>query len=202
MAATDPSTPPPNAQDDKDAAEARAATMAKVVDRLREVDERIGLIVAAAKTALLDMIRIDPMGRVVDTLEDYDLVVSGNKALSIVGIEGRLSELKGLLSYAKEVSMPERMDREEIKSFNTEDNRITRTQRTLASIAEGQKDEALQWLRDNDFGSLIQETVNASTLSAAAKELIEGGRELPADEGDPFRVYFKDGVSITRKKKA
>lgn len=183
-----------------DMAAARQVTMEKVVARIKEAAERLELITNAAKVALVAMIAEDPLGRVVDTLEDFDLVISGSKTAKVVGLEGRVSDIKGLLAYCREVSMPARMDAEEISTFNTEDNRITRTTRVLASVAD--KEAALAWLRENDFESLIQETVNSSSLSAAAKELMESGRELPSDEGDPFRVHMKDGVSITRKKKA
>lgn len=49
-----------------------------------------------------------------------------------------------------------------------------------------------------DYSSLIQPTVNSSSLSALAKELMESGGELPADM---FSVHTKDGVSITKAKK-
>lgn len=49
-----------------------------------------------------------------------------------------------------------------------------------------------------DYGSLIQETINASSLSALAKELRETGALLPSEI---FNVHEKDGVSITKGKK-
>jgi hypothetical protein len=201
MAKRDAASKAPDNQDmtAADMAEKRQQTMEKVVARLNEISDRLELIVAAAKGSLIDMIAQDPLGRVVDTLEDFDLAIDGSKTANVVGLEGRLSELKAVLTYAREVSMPARMDTEEITTFNTDDNRITRTAKTYASIVD--KDRAFAWLRENELDSLIQETVNSSSLSALAKELMEGGRELPSDEGDPFRVHIKDGVSITRKKK-
>lgn len=51
------------------------------------------------------------------------------------------------------------------------------------------KDAGYNWLRNNGHGGLITETVNASTLAAFAKELIEGeGKELPAE-------LFKTGLN-------
>lgn len=49
-----------------------------------------------------------------------------------------------------------------------------------------------------DFGSLIKETVNSSSLSSLAKELMESGKSLP---DAPFNVHTKDGVSITKAKR-
>lgn len=48
----------------------------------------------------------------------------------------------------------------------------------VSILAENRQD-AYQWLRDNNRGSLISETVNASTLKAAAKEWIKSGVEIP-----------------------
>jgi len=58
-------------------------------------------------------------------------------------------------------------------------------------LIEGFNDEA------PDYGSLISETVNASSLSSLAKELLEVGKELP---DHLFNVHTKDGVSITKGK--
>lgn len=51
-----------------------------------------------------------------------------------------------------------------------------------ASIKEGKKAEAYAWLQGSDHGDVVQETVNASTLSALAKELHENQNiDLPPD---------------------
>lgn len=75
--------------------------------------------------------------------------------------------------------------------------RVTISAKWSASIQEGKKPEAFSWLRGNDHGGIIQETVNSSTLSAFAKEQFEKGFELPSD-------YFKVGqmayTSITKIK--
>ena len=44
------------------------------------------------------------------------------------------------------------------------------------------KNAAMQWLRDNDLGETITETVNAGTLAKVLKEyVIETGKDAPED---------------------
>lgn len=82
--------------------------------------------------------------------------------------------------------------------FNIEGvGRVSVSYRFSASILDGKKPEAFTWLRDNNHGGLIQETVNSSTLSAFAKELIEKqGKELPLDV---FKTGTMPYTSITKK---
>lgn len=174
----------------KQDAERRAATMDKVIVRMKECTERLVLINTAVGAVLTDMIAKDALGAGVDYLTAFDDQV---KAL-----EDAHKALAGRVSYAKEVTMPERMDAEECSTFNTESNRITRTSRVFASILGPMQEAAFAWLRKNNYDALIKETVNSSSLSAAAKELITLGKELPEDM---FATHVKDGVSITRKKK-
>lgn len=69
---------------------------------------------------------------------------------------------------------------------------VTISQRFTASIIDDPqrgKEVGYDWLRNNDAGSLVTETVNASTLSAYAKDmLMNNGIELPPE-------IFKVGMS-------
>jgi hypothetical protein len=72
--------------------------------------------------------------------------------------------------------------------------RVSLSNRWSASMLD--KTAGMEWLRETGNGSLIQETVNAQTLAAFAKDLNETkGMELPAD-------IFKTGImtytSITK----
>ena len=57
------------------------------------------------------------------------------------------------------------------------------------------RDAAMKWLRDNDAGGLIIETVNASTLASFAKERAMEGKPLPEDT---FKVGTAPYTSIRR----
>lgn len=175
---------------DADKAAIRASTMGKVNDRLSEVTMRLVQIDKVVGQTLPEAIGANPLGQAVDLMASFDA--------QIRDLDAAFSEIKQRLAYAKEVSMPKRMDDEECKTFNTEDFRVTRTAKLFASIPSDNQEAAYQWLRDNGYEALIKETVNASSLSGAAKEMMENGNELPEDL---FKCHVKDSVSITKKKK-
>ena len=73
--------------------------------------------------------------------------------------------------------------------------RVSIATRVSCSIID--KPKGYAWLRENNHGALIQETVNSSTLSAFAKSYIEDeGRELPEDS---FKMSSMSYTSITKK---
>lgn len=164
----------------------------ETIERVIHVSEKMTeAMVKAAGTlgqTLPVYIAEQPLGIAVDGLSTLDK--------SVAALEKALSEVKAKLAFAKEVSMPQRMDAEAVKTFNTDNFRVTRTARVFASITAEQIENAYDWLRKNGYESLIKETVNSSSLSAAAKELMQEGEELPEEF---FKVHMKDGISITKK---
>jgi len=187
-------TSSPPSQEDRDELERRAAAIAKATSRLAEQADYLGRIEAVVGQNLPEFITRHPLGEVVDGFVALDD--------QLTAVQEAVSKLAERVRYGKEVSFPARLDDEEMKSFNAQSgNRVTRTARIYASIISDTTGEivkrAYEWLRNNELGSLIKETVNSSSLSAAAKELMENGRELP---DDLFKLHTKDSVSITRKK--
>jgi len=73
--------------------------------------------------------------------------------------------------------------------------RVSLGTRWSASMPD--KQAGFEWLRSNDHGGIIQETVNAQTLGALAKELNNDGTELPAPT---FVTNIMTYTSITRVK--
>lgn len=51
--------------------------------------------------------------------------------------------------------------------------RVGTSMTSFTSMVSDQKEEAMKWLRNNDYADIIQETVNSSTLSALARNLRE-----------------------------
>ena len=96
--------------------------------------------------------------------------------------------------------IPKAFEREGITTFTTKSGyRVTVSERYVASIKKENKDEAYAWLRKNGLDALIVETVNASTLSAAGKAMIEEkGKELPEAL---FTTAYLPGTSLTKVKK-
>lgn len=84
--------------------------------------------------------------------------------------------------FKKEL-MPEALDDSDQTNLSLRGgHQIVVTHKLYASIKAGMKEPAYEWLRANGLGDLIQETVNASTLSAAAKEEREEKNiDLPAE---------------------
>lgn len=92
--------------------------------------------------------------------------------------------------------VPAAFEKEGLTSFNLKAGyRITISQRYLASIIPETKPDAYVWLRKHKMGDIITETVNAGTLSATGKAMLEEGKELPESL---FRCYFQPNTSITK----
>lgn len=181
------STTPEN----QDTLDKRAKLIKLAVERIGEISERGEMVHRAMVSAIPELIKEHSLGQAIDLIVMMEDAVSRMSSMS--------SDMNKILSYAREVTMPERMDDDEVKTFTTPGgDRVTRTSRIFASIVPNQTDAAYKWLRDNELGSLIKETVNSSSLAAAAKEQIENGKELP---DDIFRTHIKSGISITRSKK-
>lgn len=71
--------------------------------------------------------------------------------------------------------------------------RVTISHRYSCSMID--KEQAMQWLKNNKHGDLVIETVNSSTLAAFSKSLLqEEGKELPASL---FKVGTSPYTSIT-----
>src|SRR5207344_1028311 len=102
----------------------------------------------------------------------------------------QLRQINALIKESREVlgqieerlsreSVPEVMRAHKIKTITVEGvGRVSLGTRWSASIPE--KLDGFEWLRNNGHGGVIQETVNAQTLGALAKELNSEGKELPA----------------------
>jgi len=59
--------------------------------------------------------------------------------------------------------------------------RVSLRAELYATIIKERKEEAYEWLVENEFGDLIKETVNSSTFKAFCKEQMEAGTILPEE---------------------
>ena len=112
-------------------------------------------------------------------------------------LDDKLKELKSQASelnkQMKEVVIPAKFDEAGTTSITVNGYRFTKSETIRASIKN--KIAGYDWLRNNDLEDIITETVNASTLSATARTLMEEGRELPEDH---FNVYILANTSVTK----
>src|SRR5262249_45953393 len=113
----------------------------------------------------------------------YDAVAEPMKMLS--SLHDTLRQARG----------PEAFYADDVTSITINGRRLTRTSAFRARIRPDFKEEAYQWLRMNDLGELIIETVNSQSLSSAAKELSLENQELPQDW---FETYLQPNISVTK----
>lgn len=121
--------------------------------------------------------------------------------LAVERIKAAREALHDMADYMSRVTIPDvvaavKERTGEKPPFNIEGvGRVSVAYRFSASIID--KEKGLEWLRGNGHGGLIQETVNSSTLSAFAKDMLENqGIELPPDI---FKVGTSPYTSITKK---
>lgn len=102
----------------------------------------------------------------------------------------------GLIEKLSRETIPAKMDAQDITSIKIDGvGRVSLGTRVSVSMLD--KQAGMEWLRENGHGDIIQETVNASTLSAFSKSLLEEeGVELPDDK---FKTSTMRYTSITKR---
>ena len=115
---------------------------------------------------------------------------------AVRNLHARLKEIAAdvndLADYLSMSLVPEAMQAAGFTTVNHSVGRVSISSRVSAAMID--KPGAMAWLREHDLGDLIIETVNAQTLSAQAKQMLEAGDELPAEH---FRVKTSTYTSIT-----
>lgn len=91
------------------------------------------------------------------------------------------------------------MTEAELDRFSRNGSTFYLKSRLFASPVAGRKDEMMKALKENGYGSLVTETVNANTLSSFIKEQREiSGGDVPAWLGDTVSTYEKVSVGIRK----
>ena len=146
-------------------------------------------------------------------VQDVAILVNSSKTAAHRSIEDAVSIYRSLRNYKDDVEaqlklltaaidklrredLPTKFKEAGVTSITVNSYRYTITENVYASIPPDGKVNAYQWLRDNELGALIIETVNASTLSAQARALMEEGKELPPEL---FKVSILPNVSMTKQ---
>ena len=106
-----------------------------------------------------------------------------------------LNKFKDYMSYSV---LPEAFTEEGLKTITTDSGyRVTIT--AGLSVTMANKEKGFEWLKENGYEALIQETVNSSALKAAVKRMLEEeGVEPPSDA---FNVKPAPYSSVTKVKK-
>ena len=88
--------------------------------------------------------------------------------------------LKAELDDLRLKRIPELMDQLEVKNATFEGiGRVQLASDLYCSTKAGQKDVAMQWLRDLGLDNMISETYNATSMKALVRRLIVDGSEIP-----------------------
>lgn len=131
--------------------------------------------------------------------------VGTNDHVAVIKHYDSLRKLTALIKESREAlnQMEERLSREQVPDVMRANNirsttiegvgRVSLGTRWSASMID--KDAGMEWLRDNGNGGVIQETVNAQTLGALAKEMNSEGHDLP---DDLFKTNIMTYTSITK----
>ena len=100
-----------------------------------------------------------------------------------------------------EYDLSQLMAQTETQSFQRAGTLFYLTTKTYASADKEHKDELFDALRNEGYGSLITETVNANSLSAFVKEqMSENDDVLPDWLEDKVNVFDKVTVSLRKTK--
>lgn len=96
-------------------------------------------------------------------------------------LKAQLAEETNRLDELRLKKIPELMQELEVTTTTFEGlGRVQLASDLYASTKEGQKQDAMQWLRDCGYEDMITETYNASTLKAVFRKMLKEGSDIPA----------------------
>lgn len=122
--------------------------------------------------------------------DEYDEMSVPDLASTLVELKKNLDkagELKTALQKAYDFLsinvLPERMDEEKIQTLKIKDlGRLQAKSDIRCNVLAGNRDDLKKWLVDHGHGSMIAESINASTLKAFVKEQMkEDNGEYPEE---------------------
>lgn len=101
-----------------------------------------------------------------------------------------------------EYALVQLMAETETQNFTRAGTMFSLTTKTRASAVAGHKDKLYSALKENGFGDLVYETVNANSLSAFVKEQISENQDtIPAWLNGLVNVYEQTSVSVRKSTK-
>lgn len=101
-----------------------------------------------------------------------------------------------------EYALVQLMAETETQNFTRAGTMFSLTTKTRASAMAGRKDELYSALKENGFGELVYETVNANSLSAFVKEQISENQDtVPEWLNGLVNVYEQTSVSVRKSTK-
>ena len=114
-------------------------------------------------------------------------------------LDERLKEVKAEIE-SLDYKLSEAMADSECEKFSYSGSTFYLTSRLFASPKAGMKDALITALRDNGYGDIVSETVNANTLASFCKEQMGEAEELPEWLSDVVSTFDKVSVGIRKGK--
>ena len=116
-------------------------------------------------------------------------------------VEQRVKKINAEIDKT-EYALVQFMAETETQNFTRAGMMFSLTTKTRASAMAGRKDELYSALKENGFGDLVYETVNANSLSAFVKEQIfENQDTVPEWLNGLVNVYEQTSVSVRKSTK-
>lgn len=134
--------------------------------------------------------------------ENQDAVEMARAFVHVRRVKDELDELSKRFSKVyeelKSVKLPAKFEEGGVPSITlAEGYRVGVSHLVRASIKGEAREQAYEWLREHGLGDLITNTVNASTLSAVAKDMQSDNQDLPEEF---FNCHVMATTSVTRTK--
>ena len=99
-----------------------------------------------------------------------------------------------------DLALSDAMAEAELDKFTHSGNTFYLKSRIFASATAGKKDELFKALKENGYGSIVTETVNANTLASFVKEQkAENDDEVPSWLDGFINTFEKVSVGIRKK---
>ena len=117
-------------------------------------------------------------------------------------VEDRLKKLNAAIAEI-DLRLSDMMGDTDTQNFTHAGTMFYLTTKTRASAMEGRKDDLFASLKAQGFGGLVQETVNANSLSAFVKEQMAGqeDEDLPGWLDGLVKVYEQTTVGVRKAAK-
>jgi hypothetical protein len=112
-------------------------------------------------------------------------------------LEEQLKDVNEQIALMEE-RLAEMMIAEEMQNFTRNGLIFYLSTKIYASAVADRKEELFAWLKENGYGDLVYETVNANSLAAFIREQLEEVEELPEELAKLVNVYEKTTVGMRK----
>lgn len=115
---------------------------------------------------------------------------------AIAEVTKQLKVMKEQMRIVQEDILPQKMEKDGMKTITLDGiGRLNNNPQFRASVVAEHQIAMRQWLMENGWEALVQETVNSSTFKSWVKERLAEGDEIPMDY---INVHSFDQVVLVK----